>query len=204
MSTDFYLLDELLTDEARAVRDRVRAFVDADLLPVINDYWERAEFPFELVPKLAALGVVGGTIEGYGCPGLSPLAAGLVAHGAGPRRRQHQHVLRRAVRPGHGLDLPARLRGAEAALAAGHGAAGADRRLRAHRARTTARTRSRWRPRARRDGDDYVLNGAKRWIGNASFADVVVVWARDDDDGAGQGLRRREGHDGHPDGYTAE
>ena len=72
MSTDYYLLDELLTDEARAVRDRVRAFVEADLLPVINDYWDRADFPWPLVPKIAELGVVGGTIEGYGCPGLSP------------------------------------------------------------------------------------------------------------------------------------
>ena len=56
MSPDYYLLDELLTDEARAVRDRVRAFVDSDVLPVINDYWDRAEFPWPLVPKLAALG----------------------------------------------------------------------------------------------------------------------------------------------------
>lgn len=74
--TDYYLLDDLLTDEARAVRDRVRAFVDHEVLPVINGYWERAEFTFELVPKIAELGIVGTTIEGYGCPGLSPLAAG--------------------------------------------------------------------------------------------------------------------------------
>ncbi len=70
-SPDYYLLDELLTDEDRAVRDRVRAFVDSEVLPIINDYWDRAEFPFELVPKLAELGVVGCTIQGYGCPGLS-------------------------------------------------------------------------------------------------------------------------------------
>ena len=53
MSTDYYLLDDLLTDEARAVRDRVRAFVEADLLPVINDYWDRADFPGPLVPRIA-------------------------------------------------------------------------------------------------------------------------------------------------------
>src|SRR6478752_7061173 len=70
---DYYLLDELLTDGALAVRDRVRAFVDSDLLPVINDYWDRAEFPWPLVPKLAGLGLAGYTIQGYGCPGLSPL-----------------------------------------------------------------------------------------------------------------------------------
>jgi len=77
-SSDFYRIDDLLTDEEREVRDRVRAFCDKEVSPVINDYWERAEFPFELVPKLAALNLAGGTIEGYGCPGLSTVAAGLV------------------------------------------------------------------------------------------------------------------------------
>ena len=50
-----------------------------EVTPLINDYWDRAEFPFELVPKLAGLGIAGGTIEGYGCPGMSAVAAGLVA-----------------------------------------------------------------------------------------------------------------------------
>ena len=77
--SDYYLLDNELTDDERAIRDRVRAFGAHDVLPVINDYWERAEFPFELVPKLAALNVAGTTIEGYGCPGMSRLAAGIVA-----------------------------------------------------------------------------------------------------------------------------
>ena len=69
MSTDYYLLDELLTDEAREVRDRVRAFVDSDVLPVINDYWDRAEFPWALVPKLAGLGIVGVDDRGVRLPG---------------------------------------------------------------------------------------------------------------------------------------
>src|SRR4029453_5547152 len=77
-STDFYRIDDLLTDAERDVRGRVRAFCDKEVTPVINDYWERAEFPFELVPKLAALNLAGGTITGYGCPGLSTVAAGLV------------------------------------------------------------------------------------------------------------------------------
>ena len=70
---DYYLLDETLSDRERAIRDRVRAFADRDVLPIINDYWEQAEFPFELVPKLAELGVAGTTIEGHGCPGMSRL-----------------------------------------------------------------------------------------------------------------------------------
>ena len=66
--TDYYLLSDLLTDEEREIRDRVRAFVDTEVLPIINDYWERAEFPFELVPKLAQLGVVGGPIRATAAP----------------------------------------------------------------------------------------------------------------------------------------
>jgi glutaryl-CoA dehydrogenase len=78
-AADYYRLDEQLTDDELAIRDRVRAFGENEVLPIINDYWERAEFPFELVPKLAELGVAGTTIDGYGCPGMSRLAAGIVS-----------------------------------------------------------------------------------------------------------------------------
>jgi hypothetical protein len=73
------MMDELLTDEERRVRDKVRAFSDEEVIPIINDYWERAAFPFELIPKLAALGIAGSDIHGYGCPGLSMTASGLIA-----------------------------------------------------------------------------------------------------------------------------
>jgi glutaryl-CoA dehydrogenase len=66
---DYYLLDETLSEQERAIRDRVRAFADDEVLPIINEYWEQAEFPFELVPKLAELGVAGTTIEGHGTSG---------------------------------------------------------------------------------------------------------------------------------------
>src|SRR4051794_20805777 len=78
-ATDLYLVDELLADDERAIRDRLRAFCETEVLPVINPYWERAEFPFELVPKIAGLDLAGGTIEGHGCPGMSAVAAGLVS-----------------------------------------------------------------------------------------------------------------------------
>ena len=70
LGTDYYVLDDLFTDEEREVRDKVRAFADAEVIPVINEYWEKAEFPFELVPKMAELNIAGGAIEGYGCPGM--------------------------------------------------------------------------------------------------------------------------------------
>jgi glutaryl-CoA dehydrogenase len=66
VGSDLYLTDELLGDEERAVRDRVRRFSDEEVRPVINGYWERAEFPFELVPKLARLGVCGPRSRGTG------------------------------------------------------------------------------------------------------------------------------------------
>src|SRR5438045_7998034 len=79
LGTDFYLMDELLTEQERNVRDIVRNFSDKEVIPIINGYWERAEFPFELVPKMAELGLAGGVIEGYGCPGMSATAAGIVS-----------------------------------------------------------------------------------------------------------------------------
>ena len=51
LGTDYYLVEELLTDEEREVRDKVRAFADREVIPIINDYWDKAQFPFELVPK---------------------------------------------------------------------------------------------------------------------------------------------------------
>ena len=73
IDTDYFLLEDRITDEDRALQKQVRAFVDNEVLPIINDYWERAEFPHELVSKFADLGIIGTTIKGYGCPGLSPM-----------------------------------------------------------------------------------------------------------------------------------
>ena len=204
MSTDYYLLDELLTDEARAVRDRVRAFVEADLLPVINDYWDRADFPWPLVPKIAELGVVGGTIEGYGCPGLSSLAAGMasleMSRGDGSINTFFGvqsglamgsiNMLGSEEQKQRWLPAMATLDkiGAFALTEPNHGSDSVA-------LETTVR----------RDGDELVLNGAKRWIGNASIADVVVVWARDVDDDRVKAVVVEKGGDGaHPEGYTAE
>jgi glutaryl-CoA dehydrogenase len=204
MSADYYLLDELLTPEARDVRDRVRTFVDTELLPVINDYWDRADFPFELVPKIAKLGIIGTTIDGYGCPGLSRLAAGMVSREMSRGDGSINTFI--GVQSGLAMGtigllgseeqkqrwLPAMATldkiGAFALTEPDHGSDSV-------RLETTAR----------RDGAHYVLNGAKRWIGNASFADVVVVWARDVQDERVKAFVVEKSPDGtHPDGYTAE
>jgi glutaryl-CoA dehydrogenase len=177
--TDYYLLDATLTDEERELRDRVRAFGEAEILPIINDYWERAEFPTQLIPRMAELGVVGTTIKGHGCPGLSRLGGGIVA--------------RELARADGSINT---FFGVHSGLAMGAiDLLGSD------------EQRARWLPpmarletigafgltepehgsdsvslesSSRRDGDTFVLNGAKRWIGNASIADVVIIWARDE------------------------
>ena len=183
-AADYYRLDEQLTDAERAIRDRIRAFGEHEVLPVINDYWERAAFPFELVPKLAELGVAGTTIDGYGCPGMSRLAAGIVSRELARADGSLNTFF--AVHSGLAMGsiallgsdeqrsrwLPpmARLEliGAFALTEPQHGSDSVS-------LETTAR----------RDGNAYVLNGAKRWIGNASFADLVIVWARDNEGDVG-------------------
>ncbi len=78
LATDYLLVRETFTDEQWERFLATRRFVDDEVLPVINDYWERAELPWPLFRRLAELGVVGEDIEGYGCPAMSPLARGLV------------------------------------------------------------------------------------------------------------------------------
>ena len=78
-ATDFFDIGAHLDERERAVLARVREYCDTQVAPVVNDYWERAEFPPSLVAGYRELGVAGGTLAGHGCPGLSPVAEGLVA-----------------------------------------------------------------------------------------------------------------------------
>ena len=78
LGTDFFSVREQLTEEQWGHFATVRKFVDAEVLPVIGEHWERAELPWELIRRLPGLGIVGETITGYGAAGMSPLACGLV------------------------------------------------------------------------------------------------------------------------------
>ena len=180
MSADPFFVEELLSEEEIAVRGRVRAFCDEEVIPIMAGCWERAEFPFGLVPGIAGLGICGDTIEGYGCAGLSAVAAGLVA-----------------MELARGDGSVYTFFGAHSGFA-----------MNSIAALGSKEQKERWLPpmarmeklgafaltepehgsdvvmletRARREGDEYVIDGSKRWIGNATFADVIVVWARDDD-----------------------
>ena len=195
LGTDYYLIEELLTDEEREVRDKVRAFADREVIPIINEYWDKAQFPFELVPKIAELNIAGTTIQGYGCPGISHVAAGLLAvemaRGDGSLNTffgVHSglamstiEILGSEEQKERWLPPMARMEkiGAFGLTEAAHGSD-------AVRLETTAR----------REGDEYVIDGEKRWIGNASFADVTVIWARDEEDESVKGFLVEKGTEG--------
>ena len=173
-ASDLYLVDELFSADERALRDRVRAWCDDHLRPGAAEAWEAARFRSELVPLVASLGIAGGTIRGYGCPGLSHVVVGLanleLARADGSFATflgAHSGLAMSAIALGGDEEtkqrwLPpmARLEaiGAFALTEPDHGSD-------AHLLETRA--------------DDMRLTGRKRWIGNASVADVVVVWATD-------------------------
>jgi glutaryl-CoA dehydrogenase len=185
---DFYHLEYLLDDDERALLHRVRDFTEKQVAPVINRYWVAAQFPFELIDGLRELGIAGLPYAGYGCPGGRPLLDGLVAlelarvdpsiatfmgvHGGLAMGSVYvcgsEEQRRRWLPPMAAMELIGAFGLTEPDTGSG-----------AARGLTTT---------ARRDGDTWVLDGAKTWIGNATFADLIVIWARDADDGQVKGF----------------
>ena len=177
---DFLAIDALLDDEERAIRDTVRSFVREKVLPDVGDWFEQGILPRELMAELGKLGLFGMHLDGYGLPGASAVAYGLTcleleAGDSGVRsavsvqgslamfsiwKWGSEEQKQRWLPPMHtgeaigcfGLTEPD---------------AGSD----PGSMRTTAR----------RDGSDWILNGAKMWITNGTIADVATVWARTDD-----------------------
>ena len=175
---DYLGYQRLLDDEDRAKLLRVRAFLTDKAAPIVDDHWMRGEFPHELVPGLAELDIVGIQREGAPGPTASRLLIGFLAL--------------ELARCDPSLNS---FIGIQAGLAMGSIDVGGD-----------DEQRQRWLPSmarldtigafgltephggsdvagglettARRDGDEWILNGAKRWIGNATFADLVIIWAR--------------------------
>ncbi|MBV9049689.1 MAG: acyl-CoA dehydrogenase family protein [Solirubrobacterales bacterium] len=180
LSTDYFFLREQLTEQQLDLLRLVRAFVDDEVLPVIGGYWERAEVPWPLIRRLGELGVVGEEISGYGCPGLDPISCGLMHMELNRGDGSLGTVL--GVQSGLAMKSIALL-GSEEQKQRWLAPMAALEKLGAfaltepdHGSDSVALETS-----ARRDGDCYVINGAKRWIGNGSLADVVVVWARGED-----------------------
>jgi glutaryl-CoA dehydrogenase len=178
-NSDFYELAETLNDDERAVVKRVRAFMESKVAPVINRYWADDAFPFELLPALKELEIGGLGLKGYGCRGGSAKLFGFVAmelarvdasfctffgvhnglamgsiyiDGSEEQKQQWLPAMARFEKIGcFGLTEPL----------VGSGAAGG---------LTTT---------ARREGDTWILNGQKKWIGNSPWCDVSIIWARD-------------------------
>lgn len=177
---DLLDFDELLSAEERATRDRVRSFVDARIRPHIADWYDRAVFPAELVPELGRLGLLGMHLHGYGCAGRSAVEYGLAAleleaGDSGLRTFVSvQGSLAMSAIHKHGSEeqkqawLPRMARGeVVGCFGLTEPGSGSD-----PASMTTF---------ARRDGDGWVLNGAKRWIGLASIAQIAVIWAQTDE-----------------------
>jgi glutaryl-CoA dehydrogenase len=187
LATDYFQVREQFTHEQWERFITTRRFVDEEVLPAINDYWEAAELPWPLMRRLADLGLYGEDIVGHGCPSMSPLARGLVNmelhRGDGSLgtflgvqsglAMKSIDLLGSEEQKQRWLPAMARL-DAIGAFALTEPAHGSD----SVALETTAR---------RRPGG-WVLDGAKRWIGNGSIADVVVVWARSEEDGQVKGF----------------
>lgn len=173
---DFLSLLPGLPEEERLVRDSVARFVDSKVLPIIRDHFDRHTFPAELVPELASLGLLGSSLQDYGCAGLGPLAYGLICEelerGDSGIRSFVSVQSSLCMFPIHSYGseeqrqrfLPAMAKGELIGcfgLTEPHGGSDPGN-MRTH---------------AKRSGGDWVLNGSKMWITNAPIANLAVVWA---------------------------
>lgn len=176
-TSDYYEFDDLLTPDERNLRYKVRECMEKDVAPIMSKYWEKAEFPFGIIPKLGALKIAGGTIKGYGCPGLSITASAVAtAELARVDASCSTFVLVHSslamltislcgseMQKQKYLPSLARL-DSVACWALTEPDYGSD----ASSLKTIA---------TKVDGG-WVIEGQKRWIGNSTFADVLVIFAR--------------------------
>ncbi len=177
---DLYDLRASLSEEQALVQDTVARFVDTEVLPIIGECFEQGRFPSELVPKVAALGLLGSSLEGYGCAGLDAVSYGLICQ----ELERGDSGLRSFVSVQSSLVMyPIHAYGSEEqkqrwlpVMAAGE-AIGCFGLTEPHGGSDPSNMKTV----ARRDGDDWVINGAKMWITNGSIADVAVVWAMTDE-----------------------
>ncbi len=197
IDADFYKMDNNLSTEDRELQLKVRAFMEREIQPLVNDYWLHDEFPMEIIPKLAELNICGLTYEGYGCAGKSSLMEGIIASemaridtsiatffgvqsglamgsiyycGSDAQKQEWLPKMQTLKTIGaFGLTEPD----------VGSGAAGG---------LTTT---------AKKTAAGWILNGQKKWIGNATFADVIIVWARDLDDNQVKGFLVKKENPGY-------
>ncbi len=180
MSLDLFDINSLLSEEEKAVQDSVSRFVKDMVDPVIQECFEKHTFPSELIKPLAELGVLGSSIDGYGCPGMNAIIYGLICKemekGDSGMRSFVSVQSSLVMYPIYAFGseeqkeewLP-KLASAEAIGCFGltESQGGSDpANMNTH---------------AKKDGDDWVINGSKMWITNGSIADVAIIWAHTDD-----------------------
>jgi glutaryl-CoA dehydrogenase len=188
---DFYAIEATLNEQEQALLGRVRSFMEERVAPVINDYWMREQFPFELIPGLSELGIAGLPYSGASAvlDGLVAMEVARVDCSVGTFLGVHSGLAmgsihlcgseqqrQRWLPPMQRLEVIGAFGLTEREVGSGV----------ARRLTTTAR----------RDGDTWVLNGQKKWIGNATFADVTVIWARDIHDNQVKGFLVEKGTPG--------
>src|SRR5690554_5928815 len=193
---DFYDLSSKLTPSQRELQLKVRNFMEDEIRPIANKYWNMAEFPFEIIPKMAALNICGLTMKGYGALDDSFVLEGIIAmemarvdvsistffgvhsglamssiYICGSEEQKQEwlpKMARMEIIGAFGLTEPE----VGSAVAGGMG--------------TTCR----------REGDEWILNGQKKWIGNATFSDVTVIWANDEATNQVKGFLVKKGNPG--------
>src|SRR5215470_9056005 len=174
---DYVNIEAHLDDEERMIRDTVRDWVTAEVLPVIEHHFRDGTFPNHLIPAIGAMGLLGANLHGYGCAGLGPVAYGLIMQ----ELERGDSGLRSFVSVQGGLVMyPIHAFGSEAqkqkwlpAMARGEkigcfGLTEPD----------FGSNPGGMLTRAVKKGDRYVLNGTKAWITNGTMADIAVVWAK--------------------------
>lgn len=179
---DFYQVDMHFSDKQKALRQEVRDFVETEVIPKINPYWEKAEFPWAIARKIVDLPIIGGPLFEHGAAGLDFVEMGLVMYelGKGDGSISTFYGVHSGLAMGSiGLlgDEEQKARWlpdmVKLEKIGAFGLTEPDVGSNAAQVKTTAR----------RSGDGFVLNGAKRWIGNASISDILIIWARDEDSG---------------------
>ncbi|MEU2268327.1 acyl-CoA dehydrogenase family protein [Streptomyces olindensis] len=198
LTADFYHYESLLPDEERKILLKARSLMRDQVKPLVNDHWARGEFPKQLITLFRDSGLAGLPYEGYGehRPAVSNLLSGMLAlemtrtdASVSTFFGVHNGLAMYSIHSGGDQEQRDRWLPAMAAMdrigafAMTEPLGGSDV---AGGMRTTAR----------REGDTWVLNGAKKWIGNATFADLVVVWARDVDDNHVKGFVVEQGTPG--------
>src|SRR5262249_6318565 len=177
---DYYGLDELYSDEERLARDTIRGFVEQQVMPIIGRHFRDGTFPADIIQKLGRLGALGANLKGYGCAGMNAVAYGLIIQ---ELERGDSGIRSFASVQGSLVMYPIWAYGSEV-----HKERWLPRMARGEAVGRLGLTEPDFgsnpaglRTSARRRGDQWILNGTKRWITNGGIADVAVVWAKTED-----------------------